>query len=193
MVLLAGNRKPREALVSPLCSRLPVRDCLSWAIWGDEKEGQEQQGYPDAISLGSYFLWSKRVLHLPCSLGICLASTTAGISELWQKGKEKKKQSTTKPKRDFPALFLTQRGSLSVSADQKENLLGALFVCIWYAVLGFWQPLRPPQEMPEEKKKQEIKAVSVVFWVLVSFSHSPANVYLSEPSDGCSMLSVQGF
>lgn len=130
-----------------------------------KKRDKSNRDIPDATSLGSYFLWSKRVLHLPWSLGICLASTTAGISELWQKGKEKKKkkQSTTKPKRDFPALFLTQRGSLSVSADQKEDLLGALFVCIWYAVLGFWQPLRPPQEMPEEKKKQEIKAVSVVF------------------------------
>lgn len=42
----------------------------------------------------------------------------------------------------------------------------------------------------EEKKKQEIIAVSVVFWILISFSHSLANIYFSESSDSCSMRSV---
>lgn len=137
MVLLAGNRKPREALVSPLCSRLPVRDCLSWAIWGDEKEGQEQQGYPDAISLGSYFLWSKRVLHLPWSLGICLASTTAGISELWQKGKEKKKTKHYKTKKGFPCTLSDPKGLPFCLCRPEREPLGSTFCLHLVCSSGF--------------------------------------------------------
>lgn len=86
-------RKPSKSLVSPLCSRLPVTVSLG----PDEvmtKREESNRNIPDAIpSLSQDHSSSgqKRVPRLPWSLGICLVTTTAGISELWQEGKTKNK------------------------------------------------------------------------------------------------------
>lgn len=85
-------RKPSKALVSSLCSRLPVTVSLG----PDEvmiKREETNRDIPDAIPSPSQDHSSsgqKRVPRLPWSLGTCLVTTTA-IAELWQEGKTKNK------------------------------------------------------------------------------------------------------
>lgn len=109
----------------------------------------------------------------------------------WAVAREEK----PKPKRDFPPLSLTQRSPLSVlkTKKKKKDFLDLFIepgVPFW--VSGhLWDYLK--RFSWGGGKKQKIMVVFMLFWILISFSHSPANIYFSESSDSCFMPSVQSF
>lgn len=108
----------------------------------------------------------------------------------WKEGKKKREPG------DSPAPSLWQLGVSLFLGSETRNFtwrisLGALPICPWYTLLSFWLPLGPGCATQEEKKNGKLTAGLVELWILVSFPNLRATIYVSGPSESCSIRSVQ--
>lgn len=165
-------------------------------------EGKKQgDSSPAHTPFKPQFFWSDKRIPLRV-LGAFLASTATATSAaqfqlqyeacpgtgLYEKKKQKKR---------FPSLFLSWRGLPSYSLDQKDRAaLGILSFHVHCTFPGVTLPLRPGQQIQEQKAKQETRHQIVytpILQVLVPFPSPHATISFSESSESCFLHSAQGF
>lgn len=115
---------------------------------------------------------------------------TTAYGRGWKEGKKKREPG------DSPAPSPWQLGVSLFLGSETRNFtwrisLGALPISPWYTLLSFWLPLGPGCATQEEKKNGKLTAGLVELWILVSFPNLRATIYVSGPSESCSICSVQ--